>query len=529
MKVTLGLEAIEHLAGTKQCGTAARHDALFDGCAGCVERVFDALLLLLHVRFGHGTGAQDRDTAGQLGEALLQLLAVVVRRGLLDLVADAVRAILDRGLLAAAADDRGCILADADLLGAAEMRQFDLLKLDAELFGDVLTTGQGREVLQHRLATIAEARSLDGADVQYALEAVDDQRGHCFGLNVFGDDDQRLAGARDCFEQRDHLTNVRDLLLVDEHEGVVERGLHGLRVGDEVRRDVALVELHAVDVLEFGLEALAFFDRDDAFGADLHHRFGKHVADLGVVVGRDRADLGDLFAALDVDLLGHHGQFLAHRIDCEVDAVAQVVRVDTGRQVALADRQDGFGEHGRGGGAVTGNIVGLARDFANELGAHVLEGILELDFLGDGDAVLGDLRAAERLLDDDVLAGRTERDLDGTRELLDASDGLPARDVVIHDLLTHDLVLHLGEDFALAQNLEVVAADLDVAAGVLAEQHDVALLDVELLTLAVLRELAFTDSGDLAALRLLLGAIGQQDAATCLLFCVENLEYDAIV
>ena len=32
--------------------------------------------------------------------------------------------------------------------------------------------------------------------------------------------------------------------------GVVEDGLHALRVGDEVRREVAAVELHALDDVE---------------------------------------------------------------------------------------------------------------------------------------------------------------------------------------------------------------------------------------------------------------------------------------
>ena len=44
----------------------------------------------------------------------------------------------------------------------------------------------------------------------------------------------------------------------------------------------------------------------------------------------------------------------------------------------------------------------------------------ELDFLGDGDAVLGDARGAERLVDDDVAALGAERDLHGVGEDVDA-------------------------------------------------------------------------------------------------------------
>jgi hypothetical protein len=46
-----------------------------------VQRVFDAGLLLLHLDLGGGTDLDHRNTAGQLGHALLQLLAVVVGGG----------------------------------------------------------------------------------------------------------------------------------------------------------------------------------------------------------------------------------------------------------------------------------------------------------------------------------------------------------------------------------------------------------------------------------------------------------------
>ncbi len=74
-----------------------------------------------------------------------------------------------------------------------------------------------------------------------------------------------------------------------------------------------------------------------------------------------------------------------------------------------------------GGGAVAGHVVGLLGDLAHHLRAHVLELVLELDLLGDGDAVLGRARRAEGLLDDDVAALGAERDLDGVGEDVDAA------------------------------------------------------------------------------------------------------------
>ena len=48
------------------------------------------------------------------------------------------------------------------------------------------------DVLQHGLAAVAEARRLDGADLQDAADVVDDERRQRFALDVFGDDQQRL-------------------------------------------------------------------------------------------------------------------------------------------------------------------------------------------------------------------------------------------------------------------------------------------------------------------------------------------------
>src|SRR6185503_16605060 len=78
------------------------------------------------------------------------------------------------------------------------------------------------------------------------------------------------------------------------------------------------------------------------------------------------------------------------------------------------------GKHGRGGGAIAGVVVGLGGDFAQHLRTHVFEFVLELDFLGDGDAVLGDARRAEALVDDDVAALGAQRHLDRVGEDVDA-------------------------------------------------------------------------------------------------------------
>ncbi len=108
--------------GAEQRHAAAGEDALFDGRAGRVQRVLDAGLLLLHLGLGRRADVDLGDAAGELGQALLELLAVVVGRRVLDLALDLLDAALDVGLLAGALDDRRGVLVDDDLLGAARGR-----------------------------------------------------------------------------------------------------------------------------------------------------------------------------------------------------------------------------------------------------------------------------------------------------------------------------------------------------------------------------------------------------------------------
>src|SRR5512146_485643 len=70
---------------------------------------------------------------------------------------------------------------------------------------------------------------------------------------------------------------------------------------------------------------------------------------------------------------------------------------------------------------VAGVVRRLRSDFAHHLRAHVLEVVLELDLLGDGDAVLGDARRAERLVEHDVAAFGAKGDLHRVGQDVDAA------------------------------------------------------------------------------------------------------------
>src|SRR5262249_27151930 len=139
--VGIGTLGGERRGRAQQGDAAARDDTLFHGRAGRVQGVVDTVLLFLHFDFGGAADLDHRNTAGELGQAFLQLLLVVVRGGFLDLRLDLGNTALDVGLLAGAVDDGGRLLGDLDALGSAEHIEADVLELDAEIFGDHFAAG----------------------------------------------------------------------------------------------------------------------------------------------------------------------------------------------------------------------------------------------------------------------------------------------------------------------------------------------------------------------------------------------------
>ena len=190
-----------------------------------------------------------------------------------------------------------------------------------------------------------------------------------------------------------------------------------------MRGEKSLVELHAFDEFDRGVQGLALFDGDDAILADFGHGLGDHLADLLVLVGAGGADLGDFLVA--VDFFRHFLKLGDDGFDGQVDAALNLRGIGAGADVFHSLGEDGFGVDGGGGGSVAGDAGGLGGDFLDHLRAHVFVGIFQLDFLGDGDAVLGDGGRAEGFFEHDVSARRSERDFDGSGELANpAKDGL---------------------------------------------------------------------------------------------------------
>ncbi len=177
----------------------------------------------------------------------MQLFAIVVRCGFVDLGLDLLDASFDLLGIAVTFHDRGVVLVDRDAFGAAEIGQLHVLELDADVFRNYLAAGKDCDIFQHGLAAITEARSFDGYDIQGAAQLVDHEGGQCFTFDFFRQDDERLAHLGHLLEQRQQILHAADLLFVDQDERLFHGTFHPLGIRDEVRRNVAAIELHAFD------------------------------------------------------------------------------------------------------------------------------------------------------------------------------------------------------------------------------------------------------------------------------------------
>src|SRR5581483_9888716 len=333
-------------------------------------------------------------------------------------------------------DDRGVVLVDGHLLRPAQVFDLHVFELDAEILGDGLAAGQHRDVFEHGLAAVAEPGRLDGRALQRVAQLVDHQRRQRLAFHVLSNDEERFPALGDALEQRKQVLHRAYLLLMDEDAHVFQHALHALRVGHEVGGEVAAVELHAFHDFQRRFHRLGFFDGDDAVLAHLLHCLGDDAANLLVIIGGNRADLRDhvpLHVLVQLlDLL--HGHF--HGL---VDAALESRRARARRNRLHAFAEDGLREHRRRGGAVAGYVGSLGGDFPHHLRAHVLQGILQLDLLRHGHAVLGDDRRAELLFDHRVAPLRAQGDFYCVGKNVHAAKNRLARILTCNNLLRHFL------------------------------------------------------------------------------------------
>src|SRR5207248_5876508 len=150
------------------------------------------------------------------------------------------------------------------------------------------------------------------------------------------------------------------------------------------------------------------------------------------------------------------------------------------------------------------------RHFLHHLGAHVLDRVLELDLLRDGDPVLGDRRVPELLVDDDVATIGTEGDLHRVGQLVHAPLEARASLRIEFEVLGSHVFLsrsaELSGDVGFLDQDDLFLVQLDLRAGVLPVDDAVADLQLHRDPLALFQP-AGPDRDDLTLDRLLFGRV----------------------
>ena len=321
--------------------------------------------------------------------------------------------------------------------------RLDRLEAEPRLGGDHAPPSEGGEVLEVGHAAVAEAGRPHGGGLHGAVLVVVDDHAQRGAVDLLGQDDQRLGPAHDHLDRAHELLHRRDRLRGHEHVRVVEDGLHPRPVVDQVRRHVAVLDVQALDERDGDAGDGRLLDADDAVLADARERIGHHPADALVLLGRDGGHMGEQ-AVVAGDRDGHAGELGDDALDGLLDAASQLHRVGALGEHAHAFAHERLGEEGRGRRAVAGEIGGLVGHLADELGAHVLELVGELDLARDRHAVVRDRGHAGQALQHHVAPLGPERDLDGVGQLVDAGlQELPGV-VVEVELLAHLVRLPVG-------------------------------------------------------------------------------------
>ena len=304
-----------------------------------------------------------------------------------------------------------------------------------QVLGDDLGAGEDANVVQDGLAAVAVGRGLDGADVDRAAHFVDDQGGEHVAVHVLGHEQHvALPRLHDLLQQRQHVLGATEFVVGDEDERVVQLAGHRSLVGHEIGRDIAAVKLHAVHEVELQRVGSPLFHRHRTVLANPVQRRGDLLAD-GRVAGRDRGHplhllgLAD-FAALLVQrsLSGRHRLF---------HALLDDHRVQLGGNRAQSVLDHALGQHRGGGGAVASHVVGFGGRFLDELGAHVLEVIRQVNIASDGHTVVGDDGRPEFAREPDVASPGPQRDAHRVGDRVDAIEQRAARGFIENQVFGH--------------------------------------------------------------------------------------------
>ena len=294
------------------------------------------------------------------------------------------------------------------LTGTAQILDGYAVQLAANFLGNNLAAGEDSNILQHSLAAVAKARSLDSQSLEGTAELVYNDGSQSLAVQILGNDYQLLAHLDNLLKDWQDFVDGGNLFVGNQDVWIIHNGFHLVGISYHVRGDIAAVELHALYYGQAGLHALGLLNGDNAFLANLLHGISNVMADF-LISGRNSGNLGNL--GLAVYGLGYGLDFLYQGLYGSLDALLQYHRVGTGSYVPHALMNHSLCQKGCSSSTITSNVVGLGSNLAHQLCAHVLKRILQLNIPGDGNAIVSDGRSTEFLVQNHVAALWTKSNL----------------------------------------------------------------------------------------------------------------------
>ena len=206
---------------------------------------------------------------------------------------------------------------------------------------------------------------------------------------------------------------------MDKNQGVIQLTHQILRIGHKIRREKSSVELHTINHIDVGLDALTFFNRDHAVFTDFIEGVSHDLADFDIVVGTDRCDTNNVFLVIGVNRLAQLSQCFINSFNSYLDTAVDRHRVSTRGDITKRSFENRFGQDSRGGRPVTGNVGRFAGCFFNERTAEIFSFITELYLFSYRHPILGHRRTAPAFIQQNISASGTKSRFDSVGKFPD--------------------------------------------------------------------------------------------------------------
>jgi len=365
----------------------------------------------------------------------LQLLPIKVRGRSLNSGTDLTHTRLNIVAVTGTVYDDGILLSDLHLAGSTQHLHGRVLQFQTQVGSDHLAAGQYSDILEHILAAIAKAGSLNAYTSKGAAQLVQQNGLQGLALYILCNDYQLLAVLQHSLQQGQNILYRADLLIGNENLSVVQHSFHLIGIGHHIRRNVATIELHTLNHLASGLCGLGLLYGDHAIGRYLFHSLRDQLANR-LVCSRHGSHTGNIIAAANgLALFLDTGHSSVHS---GLDAVLHNHGIGTGSHILHALAHQRLSQQRSSGGAVTGIVIGLGRNFLHQLGAHILKRLLQLNLLGNGHAVVGDQRCAILLIQYHIAALRTKGNLNGIGQFVNTGLQRLASILAINNIFCHN-------------------------------------------------------------------------------------------